>query len=127
MTNPTRYSAASADEVANYLTAANRAETALRSAIRLLKAQQTRTADPDESLFIVVAILDLQAAVAKILADRIAFSAEVRAIRPPSEADVTVIKDLARAIDAMTASSVSSRQVVLAATDLIERFGTTRA
>ena len=114
-------------EVARYLEAGGLAKIGIRTAIALLRAKQALTSDPDESRQITVQLLELESAVSRIQADLIAFSSEQSSIRPPSEQQVSRIKDVARSIDAFVAESELATTIFAAATTLIQTFAATRA
>ena len=115
-------SQASEVERGNIFEAGLQTQTALRTAMRLLKARQTLTGDPDESRLVTVALLDLESQVAKIQADLIAFMSDQRAIRPPSDADVEAVRQVALRLDAMTANAVLTNGVLALTTDVVRRW-----
>ena len=123
---PKTLSKATAAERACYLEAGVQAQAALHTAIRLLKTRQALTADPDESRLILVHLLDLEADLAKVHADLIAFVAEQRPIEPPTPDDLARIKSAARELDEFTATAATAGVILRVATTLLDRWQATR-
>jgi hypothetical protein len=123
---PRTRSQATTAERARYLEAGVEAQAALHVAIRLLKTRQALTADPDESRLILVHLLDLEAEVAKVTADLIAFVAEQRPIEPPTAEDLKQIKAAARELDRFTADAAAAGVILGVATTVLTKWQATR-
>ena len=107
---------------ADFLEAANDTKTGLRAAMAVLRGRQIQSSDPDEANVIRVALLDLDAELAKVQADLTAFLAELRAVNPPTPQDVREIQGVVREIDRMTANAVVASEVLMATTALVNRW-----
>lgn len=123
---PKTRSQATAAERARYLEAGVQAEAALHTAIRLLKTRQALIADPDESRLILVHLLDLEADLAKVHADLIAFVVEQRPIEPPTADDLEKIKAAARELDQFTATAATAGVILGVATTVLTKWRATR-
>src|SRR5689334_6016340 len=87
-------------ERANYIEADLTTE---RSIGKLIAQLQTRemNAGPDESRTITVAVATLEAERARVRADLTAFLAETSRVNPPTDEELSKIRDLATQIDGM--------------------------
>jgi hypothetical protein len=122
MSDPVNVSDATSRQREKYLTIALQTEVALEEAIRLLKVRRTMTGDPDQIRQIDARVPELEAALAKVHAQLVAFLADEGQFRPPSASDVEEVKNMVRELDMMVANAVTAQNVLDLAGQLIGRF-----
>lgn len=115
-------SQATEQQRANFLEAGVNTRTAIETAIRLLRARQALTGDPDEARRITVALLELESDAAKVQADIVAFLSEQRSIEPPSAQQLERVKDAARRIEGFTANAAITNSLLATTTELISQW-----
>ncbi|UCF67763.1 MAG: hypothetical protein JSV80_00200 [Acidobacteriota bacterium] len=110
---------ASAAERGRYIETSLRAEAGIEEAIGLLRVRKLQYASAEESALINVRIPQLEARLAKLRADRIAFLAGYKSIKPPTAADVARAKQLVGQLEALVAQTAKTRAVIAIASRLV--------
>lgn len=111
---------------ANYLELSFVCEDALGEEIAKLKSYKRHHATAAESAKIVAEIADLNAEIAIIVANRIAFLAEQRKIVPPTTGDFDKAIKLAKEIDEMIVNADMLTALLEAGANIIDAIANTR-
>jgi hypothetical protein len=127
MAEPVNVGNASEKQKSNYLEVSLKLEFAINKTIALLKTRKTVHADAEESQLIDIKIGDLEAKRAKIVADRFAFLAEQREIKPPSDSDVAKVTAIVATLDSLVAGETTANALIDLGTDILNIYNKTRA
>lgn len=113
-------SACSDTERSGFLECAVATIGAIQDAIAILTGRQVMPElGSDERRLITVELAELKAREAKVWANMHAFIAGQQAIRPPVQADLDKVKELAKKLDALTAQATMTKAVLEATTEIV--------
>lgn len=103
-----------------YLECAVATVGAIQDAIAILTGRQVLPElASDERRLITVELAELRAREAKVWANMHAFIAGQQAVRPPVQADLDKVKELAKKLDSLTAQATMTRAVLEATTEIV--------
>jgi hypothetical protein len=113
-------SACSDTERSGFLECAVATIGAIQDAIAILTGRQVLPElSSDERRLITVELAELKAREAKVWANMHAFIAGQQAVRPPVQADLDKVKELAKKLDALTAQATVTKAVLEATTEIV--------
>ena len=113
-------SACSDTQRSGYLECAVATIGAIQDAVAILTGRQVMPElSGDERRLINVELAELKAREAKVWANMHAFIAGQQAIRPPVQADLDKVKELAKKLDALTAQATVTKAVLEATTEIV--------
>jgi hypothetical protein len=112
---------------ARYLISSHRVEEALRRARGLLLVKAQMEPDPAETAMLYARIAQYDADISNVVAERLAFLAEMIALSGPTDSQFQTIQALAAGIDGLTANGNSANDILLAVANILEAWGQAHA